>query len=104
MTETTASPRGHFAAMLSSAMDQLDLSIGELSKQLGISCEHAQRFHDGEALLSRLLLDKTAVAVGVPVEELQLAVQLDKMRKKFGAQMIAETSGTSKRSQPFLSR
>jgi hypothetical protein len=101
MRETTASPRSHFAAMLSGAMDELDLSIREVSKQLGISCEHARRLQAGEALPSRLLVEKTAVVTGVPVEELQLAVQRDRMRKKFGGQMIAETSGTSKRISLF---
>jgi transcriptional regulator with XRE-family HTH domain len=101
MRDTTAGPHGHFAAMLSSAMDELDLSIRELSKQLGISPEHARRLQAGEALPSRLLVEKTAVATGVPGEELQLAVQRDRMSKKLGAQMIAETSGISKRVSLF---
>jgi phage antirepressor YoqD-like protein len=46
MTKTAAKPRVHFATMLSSAMDQLDISIRELSKQLGISYEDARRFAD----------------------------------------------------------
>jgi hypothetical protein len=46
MTKTAAKPRCHFATMLSSAMDQLDISIRELSKQLGISYEDARRFAD----------------------------------------------------------
>lgn len=86
MTRTAASPRGHFAAMLSGAMDQLDITIRELSKQVGISCEHARRLQDGKALPSRLVLEKTATAVGLPSEELQDAVQRDRMRKTNDAQ------------------
>ena len=80
MTEAAASRRGHFATMLSGAMDQLDISIRELSKQLGISYEHARRLRAGEVLPSKLLVEKTAAAVGVPVEQLQLAVQRDALK------------------------
>ena len=91
----STSPRGHFAAMLSSAMDELDLSIKELSKQLSISGEHARRLLAGEAVPNRLSVEKTAVATGVPVEDLQLAVERDRMSKKFGRQTMAEASETS---------
>jgi transcriptional regulator with XRE-family HTH domain len=82
MTERAASRRGHFATMLSGAMDQLDISIRELSKQLGISYENARRLQAGEVLPSKLLVEKTAAAVGVPVEQLQLAVQRDALKKR----------------------
>jgi transcriptional regulator with XRE-family HTH domain len=82
-------------------MDEVDLSIRELSKQLGISCEHARRLQAGEAAPTRLLVEKTAVATGVPVEKLQLAAQRDRMRRKFDAQLIAEASGTCKRVSLF---
>jgi PAS domain-containing protein len=49
----------------------------ELSKQLGISYEHARRLQAGETLPSQLLVEKTAATVGVSVEQLQLAVQRD---------------------------
>ena len=77
MTEAAASRRDHFATMLSGAMDQLDISIRELSKQLGISYGHARRLQAGEILPSQLLVEKTAATVGVSVEQLQLAVQRD---------------------------
>lgn len=89
MIRRITSPQGHFAAMLSAAMDELDLSIAELSKQLCISCEHARRLCTGETLPSRLLVEKTAVATGIPVEELQLAVDRDRMRKGCGPRMTA---------------
>jgi hypothetical protein len=41
---------------------------------------------DGKALPSRLVLEKTATAVGLPSEELQDAVQRDRMRKTNDAQ------------------
>jgi len=82
-------------------MDQLDLSIRELSKQLGISRDHARRLQAGEALPSRLLVQKTAVALGVPLEELQLAVQRDRIRKTFVTRTIAEASGRSGRVSLF---
>jgi hypothetical protein len=40
MTETAARIRGHFATILNSVMDQLDIRIRELNKQVGTSCEH----------------------------------------------------------------
>ena len=86
MTQTAASTRGHFATMLSGAMDQLDSSIWELSKQVSISCEHARRLQDGKARPSRLSLEKIATAVGLPSEELRNAVQRDRMRKTNDAQ------------------
>ena len=101
MTQTTASPHGHFAEIVSGAMDELDISTRELSKQLGISFEHARRLQAGEALPSRLLVEKTAVVTGVPMEDLQLAVQRDRMRKKPDGQLIAQASGTSKRVSLF---
>ena len=79
MTQTAVSR--HFATMLSGAMDQLDISIRELSKQVGISCEHARRLQAGKDLPSRLLVEKIATAVGLPSEELQNAVRRDRMRK-----------------------
>jgi len=86
MTERAAGPRGHFATMLSGAMDQLDISIRELSKQVGISCEHARELQAGKTLPSKLLVGKIATAVGLPSEELQNAVQRDRMHKKCGTQ------------------
>jgi transcriptional regulator with XRE-family HTH domain len=86
MTQTAVGLRRHFATMLSGAMDQLDITIRELSKQVGISCQHARRLQDGKALPSRLVLEKIATAVGLPSEELQDAVQRDSMRKKNDAQ------------------
>ncbi len=77
MRKASASRRGQFATMLSGAMDQLDISIRELSKQLGISCEHARRLQAGEIPPSPLLVEKIAATVGVSVEQLQLAVQRD---------------------------
>lgn len=97
MKEKMVRPCGHFAAMLSSAMDELDLSIGELSRQVGISQKHARRLQKGKALPDRLLLEKTSVATGVPLEELQVAVQRDRTRKKSSSQVVAESPGTSKR-------
>jgi transcriptional regulator with XRE-family HTH domain len=96
MKETAASARGHFATMLSGAMDQLDISIRELSKQLGIPYEHARRLRAGEVLPSELLMEKTAAAVGVPVEQLQRAAQRDRILTKYGI-FIAETKGASQR-------
>ncbi len=81
MTQTDVGLRRHFATMLTGSMDQLDISIRELSKQVGISCEHARRLQEGKALPSRLVLEKIATAVGLPSEELQDAVQRDRMRK-----------------------
>lgn len=81
MTQTAVGLRRHFATMLSGAMDQLDISIRELSKQVGISCEHARRLQAGKDLPSRLLVEKIATAVGLPSEELQNAVRRDRMRK-----------------------
>jgi len=101
MTKTAAKPRCHFATMLSSAMDQLDISIRELSKQLGISYEHARRLQTGEAVPSKLLVEKTAAAVGVPVERLQLAAQRDRMLTKDSIQLIAETTSRSQRVNLF---
>jgi len=86
MTQTAVGLRHHFATMLSGAMDQLDISIRELSKQVGISCEHARRLQAGKDLPSRLLVEKIATAVGLPSEELQNAVQRDRMRKTNDAQ------------------
>jgi transcriptional regulator with XRE-family HTH domain len=86
MTQTAASLRGHFATMLSGAMEQLDISIRELSKQVGISCEHARRLQAGKDLPSRLLVEKIATAVGLPSEGLQNAVQRDRIRKTNDAQ------------------
>lgn len=97
MSRRTSIPRGHFAAMLSAAMDELDLSSVELSKQLHISSEHARRLCTGETLPSRLLVEKTAVAAGMPVQELQLAVQRDRMRKNSGSQ-----TGAGRRSRISL--
>ncbi len=78
--------RGHFATMLRAAMDELDISIRELSKQVGISCQHARELQGGKALPSKLLVEKIATAVGLPSEELQNAEQRDRMHKKCGAQ------------------
>lgn len=81
MTQTAVGLRRHFATMLTGSMDQLDISIRELSKQVGISCEHARRLQAGKDLPSRLLVEKIATAVGLPSEELQNAVRRDRMRK-----------------------
>jgi hypothetical protein len=86
MTRTAVGLRGHFATMLTGAMDQLDISIRELSKQVGISCEHARRLQAGKDLPSRLLVEKIATAVGLISEELPNAVQRDRMRKTNDAQ------------------
>jgi transcriptional regulator with XRE-family HTH domain len=86
MTQAAVGLRRHFATMLSGAMDQLDITIRELSKQVGISCEHARRLQAGKDLPSRLLVEKIATAVGQPSEELQNAVQRDSMRKTNDAQ------------------
>jgi ribosome-binding protein aMBF1 (putative translation factor) len=86
MTETAASVRGHFATMLSGAMDELDISSRELSKQVGISCEHVQELQAGKALPSELLVEKIATAVGLPLEGLQNAVQRDRLHKTSGTQ------------------
>jgi hypothetical protein len=101
MTEVVSSSRGHFATMLSGAMDQLDISIRELSKQLEISYEHARRLQAGEILPSKLLVEKTAAVVGVPVEQLQRAAQRDRMLTKYGIQLNAETTGTCQRIKLF---
>lgn len=78
--------RGHFATMFCAAIDELDISIRELSKQVGISCQHARELEAGKALPSKLLVEKIATAVGLPSEELQDAVQRDRMHKKCGTQ------------------
>lgn len=67
-------------------MDQLDISLPELSKQVGISCEHARKLQAGKALPNELLVEKLATAVGVSLEELRGAVQRDRMHKKNSAQ------------------
>ena len=43
MTEIAAGRSGHFATIVNSAMDQLDISIQELTEQVGISCEHGRK-------------------------------------------------------------
>jgi transcriptional regulator with XRE-family HTH domain len=87
--------------MLSAAMDQLDVSSAELSRQLGISYEHTRRLCAGETLPSRLLLQKIVVATGVPADELQLALQRDRVRQRFCSQGMAETASTSGRISLF---
>ncbi|MGB2664586.1 MAG: hypothetical protein WAK48_11310 [Candidatus Acidiferrum sp.] len=79
MTETAAGLSGHFATILNGTMDQLDVSIRELSKQVGIWCEHARRLQAGKVLPGELLVEKIAIAVGVSLEELQVAVQRNRM-------------------------
>ena len=101
MTERTTCPGGHFAAMLTRAMDQFDLGIGELSKQLGISLQHARRLQAGEVLPRRLLWEKIAVATGVPVNELQVAIKRDRMSRNFGSKTGAHTADRSKRIRLF---
>ena len=69
----------HFATILNAGMQQLDITLRELGKQLGISHEHAWKLRTGGALPSRLLVEKTAKVVGVSVEKLQLAVEHDRL-------------------------
>jgi hypothetical protein len=59
------------------------------------------REDSGEALPSKLLVKKTAAAVGVPVERLQLAAQRDRMLTKDSIQLIAETTVRSQRVNLF---
>jgi hypothetical protein len=59
------------------------------------------REDSGEALPSKLLVEKTAAAVGVPVERLQLAAQRDRMLTKDSIQLIAETTVRSQRVNLF---
>jgi ribosome-binding protein aMBF1 (putative translation factor) len=82
MTEIAAGRSGHFATIVNSAMDRLDKSIQELSKQVGISCEHARKLQAGKALPDELLVEKIATAVGVYLEQLRGAAQRDRMHKK----------------------
>lgn len=70
-------------------MDELDLSTRELSKQLGVSSDHARRLQEGQTLPSQLLVEKTAVATGISVQELQLAVQRDRICKSVGSRVGA---------------
>ena len=84
MKNTAANELGHFATILNAGMQQLDITLRELGRQLGISHEHAWKLQTGEALPSRLLVEKTANVVGNSVEKLQTAVEHDKMMEKSG--------------------
>jgi transcriptional regulator with XRE-family HTH domain len=97
MKKTQAIQHSHFAEILNAEMQQLDITIRELSKQLRISCEHARRLQAGEVLPSRLLLEKSAKVVGIPVEQLQLAVERDKILKKYGRHLLDKTRATPER-------
>jgi transcriptional regulator with XRE-family HTH domain len=98
MPDTTA---GHFATMLSTAMSQRGLTTRELSNQLGISYEHARRLQSNEALPSKLLAEKIAGTVGLDADAAWQAAQRDKVQRKFGTQLLAETTGTSDRMENF---
>ena len=72
--------QSQFAAIFNAGIQQLDITTRELSKQLGISYEHARRLQAGEVLPTRLLVEKSAKVVGIPVEQLQLAAERDRIR------------------------
>ncbi|MGB2626109.1 MAG: hypothetical protein WAK20_04935 [Candidatus Acidiferrum sp.] len=78
MEKKTMRGAGYFATILNAGMQQLDITIRELSKQLRISHEHAWKLQTGESLPSSLLVERAAQVVGVPVEKLQFAVDHDR--------------------------
>jgi transcriptional regulator with XRE-family HTH domain len=69
---------GYFATILNAGMQQFDITLRELGKQLGISHEHAWKLQTGGSLPSRLLVEKVAQVVAVSVEKLQFAVDRDR--------------------------
>ena len=97
MKKTPARRHSHFAEILNAGMQQLDITIRELSKQLRISHEHARRLQAGEVLPSRLLVEKSAKVVGIPVEQLQLAVERDRILKKYGKHLLDKSTATPER-------
>jgi ribosome-binding protein aMBF1 (putative translation factor) len=97
MKKTPATQHSYFAEILNAGMQQLDITIRELSKQLRISCEHARRLQAGEVLPSRLLVEKSAKVVGIPLEQLQLAVERDRILKKYGKHALDKATITTSR-------
>ncbi|MGB9434580.1 MAG: hypothetical protein WBQ89_20215 [Candidatus Acidiferrum sp.] len=97
MKKTPATQHSYFAEILNAGMQQLDITIRELSKQLRISCEHARRLQAGEVLPSRLLVEKSAKVVGIPLEQLQLAVERDRILKKYGKHPLDKATITTSR-------
>ena len=97
MKKTPARQHCHFAEILNAGMQQLDITLRELSKQLRISYEHARRLQAGEVLPSRLLVEKSAKVVGIPVEQLQLALERDRILKKCGKHLLDKTTAPPER-------
>jgi transcriptional regulator with XRE-family HTH domain len=94
---STRAQHGHFATQVSSALKRHGVSIVELGKKLGISYEHARKITGGIALPSRLLVEKTAQVLGIPAEQLEHAVERDRLSKNYSAKFVAEVTGLSKR-------
>lgn len=97
MKKAPARQHSHFAAILSAGMQQLNITVRELSKQLRISCEHARRLQAGEVLPSRLLVEEAAKVVGITVEQLQLAVESDRRLEKYGKRLLDKTTAAPER-------
>lgn len=101
MPETTITPAGHFSQMLSTAMSQKGLSTKQLSEQLEISYEHARRLQNNEALPSRHLAKEVARYFSLDFDAVWQAAQRDKIQRKFGTHLLAESTGTTDRVENF---
>lgn len=101
MKKTQVREHGNFAEVLNAGMQELDITFRELSKQLHISYEHARRLQTGEVLPSSLQVEESAKVVGIPVEQLQLAVEHDQPGKTAGKQQPEKTLATAKRVRLF---
>jgi transcriptional regulator with XRE-family HTH domain len=92
---------GTFAALLTSAMRALGLSIQDTAELSGRSYEHIRKLVNGEALPSPLLVEKLATVTKLAVAHAQQAAERDKLLRQYTPQTLARVTKVSTRLERF---
>ena len=90
-----------FAALLSSAMRALGLSIDQTAERSGRSYEHIRKLVNGEALPSELLVEKLAEVMKMPPAHAQQAAERDRLMRQYSPETLAKITKVSTRLERF---
>ena len=85
MRENFEQSKTRFGEMLQKAMADKQLSIKELSEQVGSTYEYTRRLCRGLSLPSKYMLGALAPILGLDVAEAQKLIDYDKLLVRYGA-------------------
>src|SRR5438874_506160 len=93
-------PPTRTAERMSQRMEELNLSIGDLAKQVGATYEHVRSLVRGNSVPSRLMVESLAKALRMDKAELERFATADRISAKYG-KIPLELSGKNPEMEPL---